>query len=798
MPFAKSERGQIAVTLALLAGLLFLVYLTTYSGAPLTDDERRIIDTTDSFAVRGSLLLNETAYLDGLLRTSVEPAQPVLSVPLYWIAYHLPWVGNVHALYLFAPLVTALAAAVLYLFARSLGYTNRVAVIAALLFGLGTIVWPYTKTYFREPLNMLLILSAAFLAHRWREAFNAERSGHWSLLAAFIVVTLFSLLSKEAAIIALPALAAYALPQFKFLVQRRRQIIPIAITLIAIAAAFVVAVTVLPEMTYSLATRYEFGQRLVRFQRGITQAGPGILGYLFSPGKGIWWYSPILLLALAAPRLLPRTRWRESWLPLGLALWFVVAYATVRGEQWQGGTGWGARYMVPIIPFLMLAALPAIERLLSGGWRSKLALGLLALLSIGIQAGGAYVYLYDYEQHLVIATGLPPFDKSLVWQPRWSQAIGSLLYLGQAQTDIRWLLDGIDGLTLVLLAAGIAGMATLLIRQINRKDLPTWKTVGGALVLAIGLAGVAMVRAYDDPRYLADRADLEEVRRYLDEHADPGDIIVLSSPAYVAHFMNYYKGPSMWYSLPLAPGERYSPEQAPSVISDDPEELAGPIVTLTLSLFVSEREFSPEDHLIWLVGDLTPWAHPWSTRPAERLMTRNLYRVSTQDFSETVRLTSYLTYNVDRDEQPQEVLNVRLGESIQLNGFDLVKTGRTPLGETASPGDLIGLSLVWKALATPNTDYTVAVFLIGPDGLPVLQQDLMPAGDFRPTTSWQPRQIIRDNYGFVLPLELPAGTYQIWVVMYDWRSGDRLPVTGPDGEDLGDHVVLKDVEIVGQ
>jgi hypothetical protein len=93
----NSKRGQLLALACLLVGLLFLVYLLTYSGAPLTDDERRIIDTTDSFS-RGTLLLNQTGYLDGLVRTDVEPAQPLLSLPLYWLAYRLPWVGNVHAL----------------------------------------------------------------------------------------------------------------------------------------------------------------------------------------------------------------------------------------------------------------------------------------------------------------------------------------------------------------------------------------------------------------------------------------------------------------------------------------------------------------------------------------------------------------------------------------------------------------------------------------------------------------------------------------------------------------------------
>ena len=77
------------------------------------------------------------------------------------------------------------------------------------------------------------------------------------------------------------------------------------------------------------------------------------------------WYSPVLVFAPAAPLLLPRKRWRESWLMLGHALLFAVAYAAVRQETWHGGVGWAARYMVPLTPFLMIAALPVIDRILN-------------------------------------------------------------------------------------------------------------------------------------------------------------------------------------------------------------------------------------------------------------------------------------------------------------------------------------------------------------------------------------------------------------------------------------------------
>lgn len=787
------DRMRRAVLAVLVGSLLFTFYLLTFSGVPRTDDERFIMDTAESMAVRGNLLLNQTAYLRPIQTTDVEPAQPALSVPLYWLAYHIPWVGNAQALFLFSPLVTALTGALLFLHTLDLGYEERTAVVAALLFGLATLAWPYTKTYFREPLTMLNLFAAAFLLTRWRRAFAAEERRHWPYLGASVLVTLLALLSKEAALIALPALALIAYPGGLALKARRRQIVAILIGLVGVALLFVLGVTVFRTQLEAAVSRYVLLNRALRLLEGLPQAGAGIVGYLFSPGRGLWWYSPPLLLALGAPFVAPRARWRETWLPLGLLALFVVIYAAVRGTQWQGGTGWGPRYMLPLLPFLMTATLPLTERMLraAGPW-PKALLGLIALVGLAVQLGGVYVDLFDYEAHLTQQTGLLPYDASLAWNVRWSQALGGLLYLPQARTDIAWLIPAPDGLVLgALTIAGLALAAGLLwlMRHTDLSRRSATALLAGVPLALAALTTFALWRAYDDPRYRGDDAALAALRAFLNEHVQPEEVILLNSPTYVPHFMNYYKGVAAWYSLPFAPGERYSPEQVPQVISDDLDVLIGKQAAGTLAIF-SEGGTFYNGHALWLVADQGPWL-TWAVRPVEWYMSRRLYPVSATDFSPTVRLIEYLPLRApSARKDPRHVLDVRLGAGMRLVGFDLEAPSR-PL----AAGDMLGLSLVWEALAPLDEDYIVAAFLIAPDGRPVLQQDRMPQGGFAPTSRWQPGQRLRDNYGFILPADLPAGDYQLWVLAYRWPSLERLPVSGPDGQPLGDHVVLTTLSI---
>ena len=45
-------------------------------------------------------------------------------------------------------------------------------------------------------------------------------------------------------------------------------------------------------------------------------------------------------------------------------------------------------------------------------------------------------------------------------------------------------------------------------------------------------------------------------------------------------------------------------------------------------------------------------------------------------------------------------------------------------------------------------------------------------------TSWLPGEQIQDTQHLALPATLPAGTYQVLLSIYNWQTGERLPVVG--------------------
>jgi hypothetical protein len=118
--------------------------------------------------------------------------------------------------------------------------------------------------------------------------------------------------------------------------------------------------------------------------------GEGHLGLLVSPGKGLFVFTPIALIAVVG--LVRALRYDDRALAATcgaavLAHWVFVG----RWAEWHGGESWGPRLMTDALPLLFL--------FLPDGYdlapRLTVALG---VLSVAIQALGAFAYDYRWER----------------------------------------------------------------------------------------------------------------------------------------------------------------------------------------------------------------------------------------------------------------------------------------------------------------------------------------------------------------------------------------------------------------
>jgi hypothetical protein len=143
------------------------------------------------------------------------------------------------------------------------------------------------------------------------------------------------------------------------------------------------------------------------------------------------------------------------------------------------------------------------------------------------------------------------------------------------------------------------------------------------------------------------------------------------------------------------------------------------------------------------------------------------------------RLRSFATPTID------VTVGAVFGDAIELVGYNL----QSPVSNL-HPGDELAVNMVWRALARVETDYTITLQLLGPDGRVYGQKDAAPAGGDAPTSTWSPGEVLRDPYRFTVASDAPPGDYQLIVAMYLIETGERTPVRGG-----GDVVTLGQLEV---
>ena len=134
----------------------------------------------------------------------------------------------------------------------------------------------------------------------------------------------------------------------------------------------------------------------------------------------------------------------------------------------------------------------------------------------------------------------------------------------------------------------------------------------------------------------------------------------------------------------------------------------------------------------------------------------------------------------------------RLGDQISLIGYAIAE-------ETLVPADNLHLTLYWRAEGPPEEDYTVFVHLLNTGGQRISGWDNPPLQNDYPTSAWDTGEVIADEYSVPVPAEAPSGEYTIAVGMYDAKTGERLPVTLSDGQQVPERwIILQKIRIEPQ
>lgn len=756
-------------TALLVFGFLLACYMLTFTGVIDSSDGLATFAVTENLVRRGAFDNNQLLWMgaqqgnigpDGNLYTRKGLGMALLAVPLVWIARVWPSVGMVHAAMLINPLLTAWTGALIFRLGRRFGWSRGLAITAALIYGLFTLAWPYTQTFFSDPVCGWGLFAAAYglVAYgqslRKRYLFGAGLA--WGV--AYLARTI-NLLTLPIYLIGLGSvLPAIAVHVGETTLERLRRAFWLYWRPV-VAFGIPVVTAGLLSLWWNWA---RFGSI---WDTGYVESETfsanwlfGFFGLTIGPARGFVWYNPILLLAIPGSIWFWRHQRRFLTLTLVLIALYFVVYA--KWYMWHGGYSWGARFITPTLPFFSVLAAPGWQMLISErrlGWLGA-ALSVFLLMASLLTQGLGLLVPYRLVQDRLAERVQPLFADETFTRLEYSPLLMQWEMIRRATIQFAWWRgspwpDTVDWLPLVISLLGVLVGLAFLVQQMrsvqpeNEDDHTRNLLYGFALaLLVVGLLtyyNTALVNP--EARMVAERIQREGRR---------GDAVLLLRVDWAQDFANVHRS-----ALPV-----YGP-LPPSNLDESDKMLLNRLRNTYERLWVTPN-YTPPEQSGW---ERSLRIHDFLLMD-DRISGPSNQRLALYAMAPSAEMIESGLGTIFGD--PSAVPINDTNGWIRLRGYAL-----TP---TAHPGAHILLTLLWQSLQPVEKDYQVFVHLLNDRGEKVLQRDGQPVLWMRPTSTWRPGDEIVDRYGLLLPPTLATGRYTLAVGLYDAVTGLRLAVSaGP-------------------
>jgi len=393
------------------------LYLLTAQGSIQTSDGMSMYLLTQSIAGRATFSI-ESERTDILSLGEGERyyskyglGQPVLAVPLYLTGMSVAKVFGIPKRFttlftvsLFNPIVSSLVCFVLFLCALEIGLTQRIALFLSCAYGISTTAWHYSQDFMSEPLTTLFLLGAFYFA--LKALSGSHRHYLYSGCAAGC-----AFLVRPASLVAIPCYLIYIIVK-KRGKESAKKLLKGASFFLGGFIPFLFMYFVYNFLRFGSIVETGYGQGFT------TPLWVGVVGHLFTPGKSIFLYNPILIIAVIGFYEFIKVKPYEALLVALVFLAHLLLYS--KWEVWMGGMCWGSRFLMVTFPYLVLSSGFLLSKRGRMWWKISLVLVGIGFL---VQLPALIVNVSRYHYTLRVAHGDQMMNR-LIYAPKDSPLVG--------------------------------------------------------------------------------------------------------------------------------------------------------------------------------------------------------------------------------------------------------------------------------------------------------------------------------------------------------------------------------------
>ena len=191
-------------------------------------------------------------------------------------------------------------------------------------------------------------------------------------------------------------------------------------------------------------------------------------------------------------------------------------------------------------------------------------------------------------------------------------------------------------------------------------------------------------------------------------------------------------------------------------------------------------QIMPLSHSLQIPENLPPGPYQLSVGVSDLIARERIPLATGQDMHLVETIKVFLPQD---DRVPETFTAINFGDLIELRGYTL-----TPIQEG------LKVTLFWRAMESPEDDYTSFVHIVDADDQIVAQADMQPLDGRYPTSVWSPDELIVEERT-VSPI--PEGEYRIFIGWYLHQEGgwERLTTVTEGSSPAADRVLLDTVTI---